>query len=150
MPKASWHQKMKRASKDARTTLDGITHDSVAEAERWMELKLQERAGLIRDLKRQVKFPFRFRLAGDDAVSEIKIPSPRYPKGRLAGYTADFTYVDVTTSTSIVEEYKGIDSGESRLRRAVTEAIYNIVIRVTGPAKRPARRSAKPHYRRAA
>ena len=38
------------------TTSDGITHDSIKEANRWCELKLLERAGKITDLQRQVPF----------------------------------------------------------------------------------------------
>jgi len=37
-------------------TSDGINHDSIKEANRWCELLLLQRAGLIQDLKRQVKF----------------------------------------------------------------------------------------------
>ena len=39
-----------------RTTVDGITFDSKHEAERWGELCIMQRAGLIFDLKRQVPF----------------------------------------------------------------------------------------------
>ena len=39
-----------------KTVVDGQKFDSKKEANRWTELKLMERAGLITDLKRQVKF----------------------------------------------------------------------------------------------
>ncbi len=40
-----------------KTVLDGITFDSAAEARRWSELKLLERAGQIRNLERQIRVP---------------------------------------------------------------------------------------------
>jgi len=40
-----------------RVTVDGITFDSQAEHRRWCELKLLERAGEIRTLRRQLNVP---------------------------------------------------------------------------------------------
>lgn len=37
-------------------TMDGVLHDSQKEANRWAELKLLERVGLIKDLRRQVEY----------------------------------------------------------------------------------------------
>lgn len=39
-----------------RTEIDGILFDSKKEAQRYQQLKLMERAGVICDLKRQVKY----------------------------------------------------------------------------------------------
>lgn len=39
-----------------KTTVDGITFDSAKEANRYQELLMLERAGQIKDLKRQVKY----------------------------------------------------------------------------------------------
>ena len=39
-----------------KVTVDGITFDSKKEANRWCELRLMERAGVITGLERQVKF----------------------------------------------------------------------------------------------
>lgn len=39
-----------------KVTADGITFDSVKEANRYKELKVLERAGLVHDLQLQVKF----------------------------------------------------------------------------------------------
>lgn len=49
---------MKRSKYGAiKTVVDGITFDSKAEAARWCELKLLERAGEIRGLSRQLRIP---------------------------------------------------------------------------------------------
>ena len=39
-----------------KTEIDGIVFDSKHEAHRWVELKYMERAGLIKELKRQVRY----------------------------------------------------------------------------------------------
>ena len=53
------------------TTSDGITHDSIKEANRWCELKLLERAGKIRLLQRQVKYALIPKQEGEREVSYI-------------------------------------------------------------------------------
>lgn len=59
-----------------KTTLDGIKFASKKEAQHYAELKLLERAGVIRDLQLQVPF--------------ILVDKSKY--GRAIKYIADFTY----------------------------------------------------------
>ena len=59
-------------------TADGIVHDSRKEARRWVELRLLQRSGLIRDLERQVPFEL----------------IPPQDKERAVKYVADFVYLD--------------------------------------------------------
>lgn len=75
-------------------TSDGIKHDSIKEANRWCELKLLERAGEIKDLKRQVKFELIPKQEGERAVY----------------YIADFVYEDSNGKTH-VEDVKGYKKG---------------------------------------
>lgn len=56
--------------------VDGIKFDSKAEATRWQELKLLEKAGEIENLRRQQEY--------------ILIPKSKY--GRAIKYKADFVY----------------------------------------------------------
>lgn len=71
-----------------KTTLDGITFASKAEAIRYAELKLLQRAGQIKDLQCQPRFPL--------VVS-----------GKLvATYIADFSFTDMTTGLAVVEDVK--------------------------------------------
>lgn len=70
------------------TTSDGITHDSMKEANRWCELKLLERAGKIRLLQRQIKFELIPKQEGERAVF----------------YVADFTYIE--DDKFVVEDVK--------------------------------------------
>lgn len=124
----AWHQQVKRSPASERTDESGSVFDSKAELKRWNELKLLERVGVITGLIRQQQFNL--------AVNgrQIKIRSRGFPNGQPCRYTVDFSYWDVAAERRIFEEYKGRDSEASRLRRAVTEAIYQIEITVTGPA----------------
>lgn len=84
------------------TTSDGITHDSIKEANRWCELKLLERAGVISDLRRQVKFEL----------------LPKQGKSRAVHYIADFVYIK--DGKQIVEDVKGFRTKEYKLKNNVT------------------------------
>lgn len=89
-------------------TYDGIVHASKIEAERWIELQMLQRAGLITDLKNQVPFEL--------------IPAQREPDtiGKRGGihtgkclersvvYIADFVYKDLRTGEEVVEDTKSV------------------------------------------
>ena len=113
--------------------MDGITFDSIGEMTRYAQLKQLLRAGLVRKLRTQVKFPLE--LPGG---VPILIKSAGFPRGRRAIYTADFVYEQFqkTCWAEVIEEYKGHDDEAARLRRAVVEALYGVSITVTGPGRR--------------
>ena len=71
-----------------KTEVDGIVFASKAEAKRYAELKLLERAKLIRDLKVQPRFPL--------VVNEVLVCT----------YVADFSYVLPDTEKTVVEDVK--------------------------------------------
>ncbi len=112
----------KRKSKygSRKVTIDGITFDSIREGNRYKELKLLERAGVITGLQRQVKY--------------VLIPEQRefcneiYTKGKNKGcfkpgkllekecsYIADFVYVQ--DGAIIVEDAKGVRTDVYRIKR---------------------------------
>ena len=107
------------------TTVDGIRFDSTGEAQRYRELKLMEKAGLIRDLQLQTPFPCGW------ARDPVVIRSAGYPNGRRVTYRADFTYTDCKTGEPVVEDFKGHDTRGSRLIRAFVEWQYGIHIRLS-------------------
>lgn len=135
--KRSWHQHSKRAPKLERTSSEGVVFDSKAELARWEELKILQRAGEISGLVRQQEFPLAFN------GRAVLMRSGRYPNGRVCTYTVDFSYT-TAEGVAVYEEVKGFDTPESRLRRAVVEALYGIEIIVTGAAasKTPRKRAA--------
>ena len=92
--------------------IDGIEFDSILEAKKYKELKLLERAGLIKDLKRQVKFELQ----------------PKYIKNnktiRAINYVADFVYFDVEKDKTIVIDTKGFRTEIFKLKKKIFEYVY--------------------------
>jgi len=101
--------------------------DSKAEASRYRDLALLERAGEIANLECQPKYPLKI-LRADGKYHDVKIRSDKRPNGMRCSYTADFRYQDKRTGRQVVEDVKGYDTTSSRLRRAVVECIYGIEI----------------------
>ena len=96
-----------------KTTVDGITFDSKHEAEVWCELKLMERAGIIRDLKRQVKFEL----------------IPKTDKYRAMHYVADFQYYDREENHWVVADAKGVRTKDYLIKKKLLYWQYGIDIR---------------------
>lgn len=94
-------------------TSDGIKHDSVKEANRWCELNLMLRAGLIRDLQRQVKFELLPKQEGERAVY----------------YIADFVYIE--NGAKVVEDVKGCRTEVYKLKKKMMLYFHGIRIRET-------------------
>ena len=95
---------------------DGITFDSAKEARRWSELLLLERAGVIQNLRRQVKYEL--------------IPSQRIGGKvveRACSYVADFVYEE--EGKTVVEDTKGYKTPEYIIKRKLMLCIHNIRIR---------------------
>lgn len=104
--------------RNRKTTIDGITFDSVREANRWAELKLLERAHEIGNLHRQVKFGL--------------IPPQRDQDGKLlergVEYVADFTYF-LPTGEFVVEDAKGMRTKEYIIKRKLMLKEHGIRIK---------------------
>lgn len=92
-------------------TTDGLIFQSRKEYRRWCELLAMQNAGIIKDLKRQVKY--------------VLIPTQREPDtiGKRGGihqgkviekecaYYADFCYQLADTGETVVEDTKGYKGG---------------------------------------
>jgi hypothetical protein len=94
-------------------TSDGIKHDSIKEANRWCELKLLERAGVIQDLQRQVKF----------------LLIPKQDGERPVYYVADFVYIE--NGQKVVEDSKGMRTKEYKLKKKMMLYFHGIRIKET-------------------
>lgn len=92
-----------------KTTVNGITFHSKKEAARYQELKLQEKAKEISNLKLQV--PFIIEVGGR----------------HICKYLADFTYFD-KEGEFFVEDVKGCRTSVYRLKKKLVEALYGIEI----------------------
>lgn len=90
---------------------DGMTFDSVKEYNRWCELKLLERAGKIRNLKRQDKFVLIPAQHEDDTVGARGGVKRGKLLEREISYVADFTYTQ--NGDTVVEDVKGYKGGSA-------------------------------------
>lgn len=99
-----------------KTEVDGIIFDSAAEARRYGELKLLERAGQISMLTLQPSF---------DCVVNGTL---------ICKYRADFEYMDHNGERLTVEDVKSPITAKNpvyRIKKKLVEALYQIQIRET-------------------
>jgi hypothetical protein len=87
---------------------DGM-FDSKREYERWCELRIEQRAGDISNLRRQVRYPL--------VVNGV----------RVAVYVADFVYERGGAVT--VEDAKGVKTQTYKLKRKLMKAVHGIDIK---------------------
>ena len=109
-----------------KVTIDGETFDSKREAKRYCELKLLERAGEIRHLRRQEKFlliPSQY-----EEVIDAKGKPKQKCIERECVYIADFVYQDFRTGELVVEDTKGVRTKEYIIKRKLMLKEYGIKI----------------------
>tara|TARA_R100000781_G_scaffold54064_1_gene35366 strand:+ start:365 stop:676 length:312 start_codon:yes stop_codon:yes gene_type:complete len=94
--------------RNKKTEVDGIIFDSKAEAKRYTELKLLEKANAISDLRLQPKF---------DCVINGK---------KICSYRADFDYYEY--DKYVCEDVKGFKTPVYRLKKKLVEALHNVKI----------------------
>lgn len=102
-----------------KVTYDGKTFDSQKEAQRYAELRLLERGGVIENLGCQVRFPL-LPVQKDENGKVIE---------RAVNYIADFVYTDKKTGKTIVEDAKGMRTKEYILKRKMMLCLNGIRIR---------------------
>lgn len=95
--------------------LDGMTFDSKKEASRYQELKLLEKAGVIKNLQRQVKFTLIPSQKIDGKVAE-----------RECSYKADFVYQK--NGKTVVEDTKGFRTADYIIKRKLMLQVHDIKI----------------------
>lgn len=93
-----------------KTSYNGISFDSRKEANRYQELQLMERAGLIRNIELQPRY--------DLVVNGHKI----------GFYKADFRYEMVNTGELITEDAKGVRTPIYVMKCKLVKALYDIDI----------------------
>ena len=104
---------------NTKTTVDGITFDSIKESRRYAELKLLEKGRKIKNLQRQVKY--------------VLIPAEKNEEGKTVerelSYIADFVYEE--DGKRIVEDVKGYRTQVYKIKRRLMKYIYGIDIKET-------------------
>ena len=94
-----------------KTVAMGLKFDSKWEAERWGQLKSMERAGIVTQLERQIRY--------DLTINNVKI----------CDYVADFRYLleeEDGMSKLVIEDAKGFQTPEFKLKKKLMKAIHNI------------------------
>lgn len=103
--------------KNQKIIFNGETFQSKKEYRRFCELLLLEKAGLISDLQRQVKY--------------VLIPSQKEGKKtieRECSYKADFVYTDNETGETVVEDVKGMRTEVYKIKRKLMLWVHHIKI----------------------
>ena len=106
---------MYRKYHNTKTVADGIKFDSKLEAERYAQLKMMERAGVIRDLELQPEY---------ELIPSFKKDGKTW---RRTVYKADFRYILAEDDSYIIEDVKGSTSvitGVFRLKQKLFEYKY--------------------------
>lgn len=85
--------------------LDGHVFDSAGEAERYSNLVLHQRAGLISDLEVHPKFTI-----------QEEFVHPSMGKVQEVTWEADFRYRQVETGLVVIEDYKGYEYATFKLK----------------------------------
>jgi len=113
------HNPKRRKSKynAMRTIVGNVMFHSKGEANRWLDLKLMERAGEITDLRRQVPF-------------KLLAWTPNGPE-QIGIYRSDFQYRDMRTNQEVVEDFKGCVTAEFKRTQKIMKANYGIDVLVT-------------------
>ena len=96
-----------------KTLFMGFKFDSKWESERWGQLKSMEKAGVVTQLERQVRYNL--------TVNDVKI----------CDYVADFRYLleeENGLSKLVVEDAKGVLTSEFKLKKKLMKAVHNIDI----------------------
>lgn len=106
-----------------KTVVDGIIFDSRREAMRYQELRLLERAGKVRGIRRQVRYEL--------------VPVQLDSKGKIIEkpvvYVADFVYEQLSDGggfwVPVVEDVKGVRTPVYIIKRKLMLERYGIRIR---------------------
>ena len=105
------------------TTVDGIRFASKAEAARYAELRLLEKAGEIKELECQPKFPIYIAVHG----------RPRHMGDKpVFTYVADFRYRRGPTGILVIEDVKGVKTRMYQLKKKCVEVQYGLTITEIG------------------
>lgn len=99
--------------------VDDLTFDSKREAARYVELKTLERAGAIKDLRRQVRM---------ELVPAFDVDGKHY---RAITWIADFVYTDVDSGHVVYEDVKGYRTPIYRLKAKLFAHRYGVSITET-------------------
>lgn len=92
---------------------NGFTFDSRGEAKRYGELLMMERAGVIAELTLQPEFEIHPAFTDREGRHH-----------RAIKYRADFQYLDLEKGCTVVEDFKGVETAEFKLKAKMFRKLY--------------------------
>ena len=114
-----------------KVTVDGHTFASKHEANRYLELKLLERAGEISDLRLQVEYeliPNQYATEERYGKNGRRLKDKEILLERKCCYVADFVYTDNRTGETVVEDTKGFKTADYILKKKMLLYFHGIHI----------------------
>ena len=120
-----WYRNTKYGAK--KVEYDGMTFDSKAERDRYLELRLLEACGKIQNLRRQVKFVLIPTQREADTIGKRGGVKQGRVIEKECSYTADFVYEE--DGETIVEDYKGFKTEEYKIKRKLMLWVHGIRIK---------------------
>lgn len=119
-----WYGGKRNKYGSSKVEADGIVFDSQREASRYNQLKLLESAGIIRNLRRQVKYVL---IPSQHSKTEFnKDKSPKVIE-KECSYYADFVYID-EFGAEHVEDTKGMKTKDYIIKRKLMLHVHGIRI----------------------
>ena len=116
--------------KAIKTCVNGIEFDSRKEARRYQELLLLERAGVILNLRRQVKYeliPAQYETVERYGKKGQRLKDGQKLLEKECSYIADFVYEE--NGKTVVEDTKGIKTKDYIIKRKLMLHKYGIKIK---------------------
>lgn len=113
-----------------KTCVNGIEFDSRKEARRYQELLLLERAGAIRNLRRQVKYiliPAQYESYERYGKNGKKLKDGKRLLEKECAYLADFVYEE--NGKEIVEDTKGVKTKDYIIKRKLMLFMHRIQVK---------------------
>lgn len=105
--------------RNKKITIDGITFDSIKESKRYNDLKMLQRANIIKELELQKVFELQPKFINNNGQHI-----------RAITYIADFFYYDNEKKMYIVEDTKGYRTEVYKIKKKLFEYVYpNLTIK---------------------
>ncbi len=113
-----------------KTVVDGIVFDSRREARRYQELLLMQRAGIIKNLQRQVRYvliPAQYESYERYGKNGQRLKDGRKVLEYECSYVADFVYEEY--GKTVVEDAKGFKTKDFIIKRKLMLWVHGIRVR---------------------
>ena len=112
-----------------KTVIDGITFDSKKEANRYCELKMLERCGVISNLELQKEYeliPAQYEFYSRYGKNGNRLKDGKRCLERSCTYKADFVYIE--NGKTVVEDVKGFKTEEYKIKKKLMLYVHGIKI----------------------